>query len=110
LIFHRCWLRRDRCSQSARLWYGRWQWGGAFIQSPLNLYPFVNSTRHHAGTGKERIVNGVGGYESISISKGDVNHDKIMNVTKLFLNLVCSYLAGNPAYDEIPRGSTADLV
>jgi hypothetical protein len=55
-------------------------------------------------------VNGVGGYESISISKGDVNHDKIMNVTKLFLNLVCSYLAGNPAYDEIPRGSTADLV
>jgi hypothetical protein len=55
-------------------------------------------------------VNGVGGYESISISEGDVNHDKIMDVTKLFLNLVCSNPAGNAAYDEIPRGSTADLV
>jgi hypothetical protein len=55
-------------------------------------------------------VNGIGGDESISISEGDVNHDEVMDVLKLFPNLVCSYPAGNSAYDEVSRGATTDLM
>lgn len=107
-----CWcqLRGSRRGQCARPWSGLRQWGSAFIQSPLDLRPFINSTRHHASPGKERVVDRVGRDESISISERDVNHDKVVDVIKLLPDFVCSYLAGNTAYDEVSRGAAIDLI
>src|SRR5699024_9647849 len=78
-----------------------WQRLGALVRIIFNLHALVRQPRHHAGPGKQGIVNGVRGDIGISLIEANAEDDKVMDMVKILPDHSLGDVGVDAAYDKV---------
>ena len=82
-----------------------WQRLGAFVEIPFDFHAFVCPSRHHAGSGKERVVDGIERDVGVAMLEGDADDYDVVNMVQVLSDSLLADMRLYAPYDDVSSRS-----
>ena len=77
----------------------------AFVRIPFDLHAFVCASRHHAGSGKERIVDGVERDVGVAVLEGNADDYDVVDMVQVLPDSLLADMRLYAPYDDVSSRS-----